>query len=1110
MPTTETTDIKELTTAVRDMTTAFKESADGMGHGIKVSSDYQSAVQRSGDSVRRERELQEALKAKILELVKAKRSLIGVTAEHTKEILKANKALLDYQKDTKEDLKVQEAIQRSLRTSTEKFKDYTDAMKKGSEVYRNMINVGKVGLAFIGAQAFSFTIAKDAMVKYNQSSFELSRSFNQLGKGMGDINKAYDSLGKNTTMSRQQFIDFAKSIHEVYLGVTPSSDALAKFSANLKQSYGPDLEAQKAGMKSLMDLQNEFPAIYDEIEAARNSGSAKAKEHAKDMIMYQGMINSSSKESMDKQLQYLNGTTSAEDDQIDTNTKIANGQKEVANTVLGEGLKMQKEFGAIADSIGSIAKALGTLPGILSTVTGTVAGLEIAWSAFTNISQTITYIKHLREMKTIMDGIKAAKSAEGVVGSIEADLKPVISGGAKVAGGVGEAAGEAAGGVGKAAMKSGRLAGGLGGGALLGILSAGMAGWDLGKDIDAEYGISDKIAGRENGKYVPPEEDRDARSAREFREGRIKKAAAASATTSATTNPVVKAAQEEHKTQSAISSEYAKREKNLDAVIRTSDMYSKTLKEQLEISKETGTLTREQLRSVAIAVQQQEKIKTGAAKEFLKTSFGAGGTQRNILSKSGAGAGEIDAIQKALSGGDSAKGLQLISETTGKLIDQKEAAIAAAQARGEDTTSMRNEITLLNGVLGKTDEKIADIARSQKNMLDNFKHSMHDMYDQAKSYNDLLSSRIDMERELTEAAMLGMGASVTMMQKQVDMAEEQIKAAQESREENAKTTKQMLLSKDLSSEEADAIMKKVEGAKSQAEVQKILNSDKRMDADAQGKIIEYQKTENQLTKDQMSEQKKIYDLTKSIREGYLNAISAMTLGAGEFSKIVGTQEMGVTQLMGAVEKYSKVGANLNTMGLGGKQSEAETRKGTGTAITATMSGAGGPHMERMTGATGNDSDAARNARIKGYKGSATAVEDIKKGVITHTVVGNSQTNEKYAGPSTAQTVTGAGTVVTGARSTSGSANVTTPPYTKTSELSHANKYNPNEKIGDKAIINARGLPNSLSSNNAAPYAKVEIVLSADGKLQANLKEQQQLAVVFNKLSDKSATKSASS
>jgi hypothetical protein len=140
-------------------------------------------------------------------------------------------------------------------------------------------------------------------------------------------------------------------------------------------------------------------------------------------------------------------------------------------------------------------------------------------------------------------------------------------------------------------------------------------------------------------------------------------------------------------------------------------------------------------------------------------------------------------------------------------------------------------------------------------------------------------------------------------------------------------------------------------------------------------IAYYAKHQEYKTKE-MQMQQKIYDLTKSIREGYLDAIREMSVGAGEFEKIIGTQEMGVTQLMDAV-KDTTGEFKANTMKLGGMQAAAATIAGVGTQLTGQMTTKG---LKFIGGAD----QESRNQRIYRYRTSTSNVAGVRGGQVSAT------------------------------------------------------------------------------------------------------------------------------
>jgi hypothetical protein len=197
---------------------------------------------------------------------------------------------------------------------------------------------------------------------------------------------------------------------------------------------------------------------------------------------------------------------------------------------------------------------------------------------------------------------------------------------------------------------------------------------------------------------------------------------------------------------------------------------------------------------------------------------------------------------------------------------------------------------------------------------------------QMEEKTSVYEQRLNTERQLMESAQFGLGASVDMMQKQVDLAYEMMKTYEEANESLAKRAK---LLGDVGDEELAIIR----SCKTQREAENYILSIKGKQTKEATALNEYATQYQEISNKTMQQQQKIYDLTKEVREGYLDAIREMSVGAGEFSTIIGKQEMGVTQLMGMVKNVSGEAA-LNTMKLGGEQSKALTAMGVGTGYAA--------------------------------------------------------------------------------------------------------------------------------------------------------------------------------
>jgi len=245
---------------------------------------------------------------------------------------------------------------------------------------------------------------------------------------------------------------------------------------------------------------------------------------------------------------------------------------------------------------------------------------------------------------------------------------------------------------------------------------------------------------------------------------------------------------------------------------------------------------------------------------------------------------------------------------------------------------------------------------------------------QQEKMTSLYEARLDTERKLMESAQFGLGASVEMMQKQVDLANTMAKTYQDADRKavNLLTTEGGIVKGKKTANEQD--IKALQNAKTQAEAEDYIKNVMKKTGKEASALSNYAADHQKWTKQTMDQQQKIYELTKSIREGYLDALREMSVGAGEFEKIIGTQEMGVTQLMSAV-KDATGEFKTNTFKLGGMQGSAATAAGTRTQVTGQMTTGG---LKFIGGAE----QEARNRGIWQYKSSTSNVAGIKGGAVS--------------------------------------------------------------------------------------------------------------------------------
>jgi len=248
----------------------------------------------------------------------------------------------------------------------------------------------------------------------------------------------------------------------------------------------------------------------------------------------------------------------------------------------------------------------------------------------------------------------------------------------------------------------------------------------------------------------------------------------------------------------------------------------------------------------------------------------------------------------------------------------------------------------LRGIIGSEDdhkaimEEKTKILEAQKLLRERTAAIVDAEYDKDLArVNQMEASTSKKEAALqTEAKLLsmmgmGLGVNMKMQARLADLAYRQKETYDNTNKIiDARIKKQYALT--------DEQVEQVHNSETAEDAEKMIASWGKRKADAQYSLNKDYALYQDLSKKSMEQQEKIYEITKNIREGYLDAIKEMSIGAGEFEKIIGTQNMGVTQIMNTVHKMSGEW-KLNTLKVGGV---SPVQQGIGTDTTMRITAGG--------------------------------------------------------------------------------------------------------------------------------------------------------------------------
>lgn len=775
--------------------------------------------------------------------------------------------------------------------------------KAMSDMVRSVKSVtgGMTGLvASLGVGTISLKSIYDAALKYNGALFELGRAESVAGRHVENLGNLIDEASKKAVMSRSEFAKFATTMSKSFIGAAPPTKEWGEFANVIRKRTGYSLEQFNSTTKTLIDLQNKLPSGFEKLSKAmiiaskvEMGGATKDEKEFLDMVQRGtyalaervGMSNEQAKDLL-AALMPLTQEQIKSRDVIKSNSELT---AEFQRSLESLGSAALPVINDLVRGATEVFKALGSIPDTVAKIGQAFIGWKIASPVLGPL------------IKGMSKWTKASLEQAKVLPELGKGIQDVIP-----------------------ALK--KLNIGQGGW----IAGAAVAGYTAGKLIDKYLGLSDSVAklyDTYTNKKIDAAQDKDVKkrlddlrsqyasagkdidevwaaitgggkgdfaqtvqlervlkgeiSVKEIQEQREKQS-----------KNIAEATGDEVRKATTLIQNYKKLETEVGARIKLNQQITERLQEQVKLAEEFGFVNKEAARDVLVQMQLQAVEADQLANAVIKRAEAETGKTFNIE-----GEGSLTRLESASK--------QLIEYRT-------------QQAKaGKDVETTDNAILKINEAIALVQQRRQDVG---KQIIANSMMEMQRM----EQFSSAYERRLETQRKLMESAQFGLGASVEMMQKQVDLAHEFMKVY----EQTDKVYARNLVDQTNITESQ---IQQVRSAKDAGEAQAIASHFTELTADEQRLLTKYASDHQTLLDKQMQQQQKIYDLTKEVREGYLDAIREMSVGVGEFSKIIGTHEMGVTQLMNVVKDVTGV-AKLNTMALGGLQEQDLTRSGVGTKV----------------------------------------------------------------------------------------------------------------------------------------------------------------------------------
>jgi len=856
-----TREVRELRESIAVLEAEIRNLGGGFSYGAKTSDDFKEAVDKQNRILRK--------------LIETEGRSVIYTQKWRDAMRSAKKEIREAQVFSRNYGKELEKLIKTQKTFTQEIQHAHNLLGRAMGVITGFTTA-------LGGQAIGFRSILDATKKYNAGVFTLSRFQAIAGRSFGNYNKAIESATSNTVLSKNAFLDLAASLNQSYVGIRPNMDAMSDYAQLLQSRVGPNLEMIQKQNQELIQIQKQYPPIFNELTGAElkslvkraEAGDKFAKKELDNqkalmMIRMEGL--GFSQEQTDAALKMMTPLSGEERKMMELGQAYENTAKEAENAMINMGKSVEGALIKATEVAQNFYNLLSKFPTVAATVI----------AAFGGIGTALQLKGAFGGGRMLSGGLTAMGGGSGALGKMGrmGQFLPVGRMGARM---------------GLAGLGTGLLGGGLAAAGIYGAYQIGKAGVQYGrakigereqrnnveeilnspklKGVLGEGGYK-KFKGRGGLNEDKSLEERYKiyrQVVKEVRQEKLK---------------IVGATDKEKNTVVEIQQKYRDVITTQKARVKLAEDTMRLLQSEAQLIKDMGGMASESLlkgiAGVATSGLQAAKAALPATMEAA-----AGGPVADIFKKYG---GKL---------------------TVGGGTDQ-EKAVSAVKQLNEFLTKNKleqKETDIITSSIKKIEDARLLVSQKENEVYQSTGNLAKRNYDLVKSTGAAFESRLNTERQLMELTQFGLGASVEMMQKQVDLAQQNIVSFEGAR----KKLREIRMEEGKANEE---IMDRIESSKTIQEAEAYILEKTEGNADQYKALINYAKEYQEITEGTMKEKVKILELTKNIREGYLDAIRSMAIGAGEFTKIIGNQERGTSQLFKTIKKAT--GEVRGTMGAGG-------------------------------------------------------------------------------------------------------------------------------------------------------------------------------------------------
>lgn len=333
------------------------------------------------------------------------------------------------------------------------FMATTDKVVQFGNSIQKLAGIGVAG--GVGLKALT-----DANLSFKRALFESDKIASRYGESLGSMKKAFATIRSATEMSQQDFANLNKSIKELYLGIPPTTQAIAKMVQELRGRVGYSDDVITKTLEGLVGLQSKVPQIMESVTAAWEAAAKGQGDAANKMALQMRLLLSQSgatRGEIEKVMAAMEPRSAGDRSPfLNFEQGMAKAEQRAKDAQIALAIKLEPTLRLINNLLTKMADILSGVDGGFANAAAKVAAFALPFAG------AVTGIKNLS------NAYKVLKTAMAIRGAgVGASLLGVGAGGTVAAGG-GAAAMKAA-----SMMRMGRFAGGA-----APLITAGFAGYD--------------------------------------------------------------------------------------------------------------------------------------------------------------------------------------------------------------------------------------------------------------------------------------------------------------------------------------------------------------------------------------------------------------------------------------------------------------------------------------------------------------------------------------------------------------------------------------------------------------------------------------------------------